>query len=199
MSTRFERLKKESSWLGNSTNGDAPNSAGSKAPRTPKKKVAKKTASEEDNEDDEEPEISPSKFTPKASLNKTQGGRIAKARTPRKVAAALPSYVESGGEENEEDEGISDEYAEEKVSTMVVKSEYRATTPNFAAADHAGNSFAHHSFSSGFSNGNSNGYSNGHSNGHSNGQPGGYDMEDEDEFHETHPTQFGNGYHDDAV
>ncbi|ELR08899.1 hypothetical protein, variant [Pseudogymnoascus destructans 20631-21] len=212
VSTRFERLKKESSWLGNSTNGDVPRSAAPKAPRTPKKKVVKKNASDEDNEDDEELESSPSKFTPKESLNKTKGGRVAKARTPRKAAAAIPTYVESGAEEDEDDDGNSDEYTEEKVSSIVVKSEsndYGAMTPNhgqesqnFAAGDHAGNGFAHHSFAHhsfahhSFSNG---GFANGNSNGNSNGQLGGYDMEDEDEFHEARNNQFGNGYDDDAV
>lgn len=193
-------MKKEPHWLGNSTNGDAPHSAAPKAPRTPKKKVAKKSASDEDNEDDEEAEISPLNFTPKESLNKTKGGRVAKARTPRKAAAAIPTYVESGAEEDE-DEGNSDEYTEEKVSSIMVKSEsneygamtpnHGAETPNFAAGDHAGNGFAHHSLSNGFANGNSNG--------HSNGQLGGYDMEDEEEFHEARNSQFGNGYDDDAV
>ncbi|OBT95909.2 hypothetical protein VE01_06093 [Pseudogymnoascus verrucosus] len=179
--------------------------AAQKAPRTPKKKAVKKNVSDEDNEDEEEPEISPSKFTPKESLNKTKGGRVSKARTPRKAAAAIPTYVESDAEEDEDDDDNADEYTEEKVSSIVVKSEsneYGAVTPNhgqesqnFAAGDHAGNSFGHHSFSSGFANGNSNG----HSNGHSNGQLGGYDMEDEDEFHEARNNQFGIGYDDDAV
>lgn len=167
----------------------------------------KKNVSDEDNEDDEEPEMSPSKFTPKESINKTKGGRVSKARTPRKAAAAIPTYVESDAEEeDEDDDGNADEYTEEKVFSIVVKSEsheYGAMTPNhgqesqnFAAGDHAGNSFGHHSFSNGgFANGNSNG----HSNGHSNGQLGGYDMEDEEEFHEARNNQFGNGYDDDAV
>ncbi|OBT68883.1 hypothetical protein VE03_02176 [Pseudogymnoascus sp. 23342-1-I1] len=193
VSTRFERLRKEPDWLGNSTNGDAPHSAAPKAPRTPKKKVIKKTVSDEDNEDDEEAEISPFKFTPKESLNKTKGGRISKVRTPRKAAASVPSYVESGGEEDEEDEEISDEYNEEKVSIMAVKSESNEygvmnAASNFAAGDHAGNSFSH-SFGGSFSNGNGNG--------HSNGQAGGFDMDDEDEFHEARHNQFGNGYEDD--
>lgn len=142
-------------------------------------------------------------FTPKDGLNKTKGGRVSKARTPRKAAASIPSYVESGGEE-EEDEEISDEYTEEKVSGIVVKSEsndygaatpnYGAVTPNYGAGDHAGNSFTN-SFSNSFSNGNSNG----NSNGHFNGQPGGYDVDDEDEFHETQHTQYENHYGDDAV
>ncbi|OBT78598.1 hypothetical protein VF21_02283 [Pseudogymnoascus sp. 05NY08] len=201
VSTRFERLKKESSWLGNSANGDAPRSAAPKAPRTPKKKAVKKNVSDEDNEDDEEPEISPLKFTPKDQLNKTVGGRVIKARTPRKAAAAIPTYVESGAEDDEYDDGNSDEDTEEKVSGIVVKSEsneYGAMTPNhgsesqnFAAGDHGGNGFAHHSFSNGFANGNSNG--------HSNGQLGGYDMDDKEEFHEARNNQFGNGYDDDAV
>lgn len=117
----------------------------------------------------------------------------------------VPTYVESGGEEDE-DEEISDEYAEENVSSMVVKSEvieygartpnnYGAATPNFAASEHAGNGFAHHSFSSGFSNG----HANGHSNGNHNGLVGSYDMEGEDEFHEARHNQFENGYDDDAV
>lgn len=196
-------MKKEPDWLGNSTNDGAPRSAVPKAPRTPKKKVIKKAASDEDNEDDEEAEISPSKFTPKDSLNKTKGGRVAKARTPRKAAAAIPNYLGSDVEEDEED-AVADEYTEEKTSNIVVKAEmndygavtpnYGAATPNYGAGDHAGNSFSH-SFASSHSNGHSNGISNGHSNGQSNG----YDVEEEDEFHEAQHNQFDNGYDDDAV
>lgn len=181
-------MRKEPDWLGNSTNTGTSRSGAPKVPRTPKKKVAKKGVSDEDNEDDDEPEISPAKFTPKHSLNKTKDGRITKTSTPRKAATAVPTYVESGDEIEDEDDA-GDEYVEETVSTIAVKSEinsYNAVSPNYTSTQQAGNSFAH-SFDSGLSNGNSNGHSNG------------YDIEQEDVFHEAPGHQYENAYDDDAV
>lgn len=169
VSTRFERLKKEPDWLGDSTNSG---SAAPKAPRTPKsKKAAKKIASEEDYEDDEEADISPSKFTPKGALNKTKGGRVTKTRSPRKAEIKVPTYVEEDADDDEEDDDV---YPEENAGTIVVKSE---------SNDHAS------TFSM-----NGNGHHNG--NGYSGGQ--GEDEEDIF-HEASPGQQYANGYDDDAV
>ncbi|OBT54674.1 hypothetical protein VE04_05689 [Pseudogymnoascus sp. 24MN13] len=100
-----------------------------------------------------------------------KGGRVAKVRTPPKAAAAIPTYVESDAEEEDEDnDGNVDEYTEENISSIMVKSEsnecgamtpnYGQESQNFAAGGHARSSFGHHSFS-GFASGNSNSHSNG--------------------------------------
>lgn len=174
---RFERLKKEPDWLGNDANGDSSSAAPkAKNPRTPKKKAAKKTVKEDDGddeEDDDEAEISPSKFTPDA-FNKTKGGRVTKARTPRKAAFKAPKYVQGDTEKEEEDD--DNMYDGENAGTVVVKNE----SNDYGAS---------------FSNGN------GHANGHANGS--GYaDDEDQDEeevYHHASSNQYGNGYDEDAV
>ncbi|OBT98698.1 hypothetical protein VE01_03373 [Pseudogymnoascus verrucosus] len=100
-----------------------------------------------------------------------KGGRVAKVRTPRKAAAAIPTYVESDAEEEDEDNDSNvDEYTEENISSIMVKSEsnecgamtpnYGQESQNFAVGGYVRSSFAHHSFF-GFVSGNSNSYFNG--------------------------------------
>lgn len=148
-----------------------------KTPRTPKKKATKKAASDEDNEDDDEAEMSPSKFTPKKALNKIKEGRITKSRTPRKSAAVAPTYIES---ENEDEEDDADKYAEDKISSIVVKPETNdngAALSNGQDAYHTGN---------GLFNGNSNSYL-------------GYEVEGDDVFHLAPGQQYENDFGDDQV
>jgi hypothetical protein len=105
VSTRFERLKKEPGWLTNNPSGSngASNGTGNGTPKktaTPRKKKAA-VAEGDSNEDDDE-EFLEKKFTPKKSaLNKTQGGRVAKPKTPSKNNSFASMPIEVGSEEDE--------------------------------------------------------------------------------------------------
>jgi hypothetical protein len=103
VSTRFERMKKEPGWLTNNPSGSngTPNGNGAttaKAKATPRKKKAPAGSS---NSDDEEE----FKYTPtKSAMNRTQGGRITKPKTPSKngsfAGGMMPIEVGSDDENN---------------------------------------------------------------------------------------------------
>jgi hypothetical protein len=98
-------LKKEPGWLTNNPSGSngASNGTGNGTPKktaTPRKKKAA-VAEGDSNEDDDE-EFLEKKFTPKKSaLNKTQGGRVAKPKTPSKNNSFASMPIEVGSEEEE--------------------------------------------------------------------------------------------------
>jgi hypothetical protein len=81
-------LKKEPGWITNSPSGSngAANGAGNGTPKktaTPRKK--KTAAAEGDSNEDDDEDFTTDKKTPKkSSLNKTQGGRVSKPKTPSK-------------------------------------------------------------------------------------------------------------------
>lgn len=171
MIMRFERLKKEPDWLGNdaNANGDASSAAPkAKNPRTPKKKAAKKILKDDDlddEEDEDEADISPLKFTPGA-LNKTKGGRITKAGTPRKAAAKVPKYVQ----EEEDDDTVDDDMDEDaNAGAVVVKHESNDYGGTFSTI-------------------------NGHSNG--NGYADEADEDEDEYHPASSSQQYGNGYDD---
>lgn len=106
VSTRFERLKKEPGWLTNNPSGSngANHGTGNGTPRktaTPRKKKAA-VAEGDSNEDDDEDFLDKKSTPKKSALNKTQGGRITKPKTPSKnnSFASMPIEVGSEDEEN---------------------------------------------------------------------------------------------------
>jgi hypothetical protein len=97
---RFERLRKEPSWLTNDSSAGGGSGTPSKAKGNGVKKP--KNAGNQGNSDDEEPIATPTKKTPKKeSINRTQNGRVAKVRTPRKASEPKPIYVDSDAEDDD--------------------------------------------------------------------------------------------------
>src|SRR5271154_6656209 len=88
VSTRFERLRKEPAWLTNSNSGPNGNGAsnGAAKPKTATPRKKKNLGAAGSSNEDDEDIFEEKKFTPKKStLNKTQGGRVSKPQTPRKI------------------------------------------------------------------------------------------------------------------
>lgn len=100
VSTRFERLKKEPSWLTNGisgNNGTPPKVRANNGVRRAKNAAA---SGEQANSDDEEVPVTPTKKTPKKEpINRTQAGRVTKARTQQKALQSI--YVESDNDDED--------------------------------------------------------------------------------------------------
>ncbi|TGO42508.1 hypothetical protein BHYA_0007g00070 [Botrytis hyacinthi] len=173
ISTRFERMRKETAWDLNSppgTNnplGTTPKKA--RAQRTPKKS-AKKAAASSNEEGDDESDLemaTPSKKgspVKKEPINKVKGGRVEKKpATPSRAAkTAIKSYVDS------DDEGDDD---------LIIKDEDIGAYDFGRAAEGDEDMLG----GGGFGGGNGHGY--GHGNGHGHGH-GGDDAEEEDVFYD---------------
>ncbi|KAF7872420.1 hypothetical protein EAF04_003341 [Stromatinia cepivora] len=122
ISTRFERMRKESAWDLNSQPIGTNNPLGttpkkSRAPRTPSKKTPKKAAasSNEEGDDDSDLEMgTPSKKSSpvkKEPMNKVKGGRVEKKNgTPSRAAKnTVKSYIDSDDEDDDDELIIKDE------------------------------------------------------------------------------------------